>query len=149
MIVDTLARAHTYSGLGPRFVRAFEYLRLLDVASLTPGTYEIDGRTVYAVVQTYTTKSAAGGKWEAHRRYADVQFVVSGLERIGYAPLLRMRSGGYDPERDYEEMLGDGEFLTLRAGEFMVLWPGEAHMPGIAADGPAEVLKIVVKVQAE
>jgi biofilm protein TabA len=146
MITDSLAHAREYAALGSRLQHAFEYLRQTDCTGLAPGTYEIDGRRLYAVVQRYTTRPLQQGKWEAHRRYLDVQFVASGIERIGYAAASSMGPGQYDEARDFEELTGVGDYVTLRAGDLMVLWPGEGHMPGIAAGSPSEVTKVVVKV---
>lgn len=148
MVIDTITRAAIYSGLGPRFKRALTYVTTVDVGALAAGTYEIDGRQVYAMVQEYQSKRQADGRWEAHRQYIDLQFIVAGTERIGFAPVGRMAAGSYDKERDFEVPSGDGEFLTLRAGDFMLIWPGEAHMPGMAVNDPAPVKKVVVKIAA-
>ncbi len=148
MIIDTVSRAHVYAALGPSFERAFAFLRRHDLAALPAGTHELDGRRVYVLVQDYQTKRAADGKWEAHRKYIDVQYVVSGKERFGHAPTGRMPAGPYDEAADMERPEGEGDFSELRAGEFIVLWPGEAHMPGMAIGEPAAVRKIVVKVAA-
>ncbi len=149
MIIDHIMRAETYGALRGPFRDAFAFLKRGDLVSLAPGTYEIDGRNVYALVQDYHTKIAAEGRWEAHRRYIDVQYVVSGAERFGYAPMGRMAAGPYEEDGDMERPAGDGESVTLRAGEFILLWPGEAHMPGMAIDEPAAVRKIVVKIAAD
>lgn len=149
VVTDQISRAGVYSGLSPRFEQAFAFLKRQDLASLPPGTYEIDGRRVYAMVQEYQTKQAAEGKWEAHRKYIDVQYVVSGRERFGYAPAGRMTAGPYDAQSDLERPNGDGAFGELRSGEFILLWPGEAHMPGMAIEAPAPVRKVVVKIAAE
>jgi biofilm protein TabA len=146
MMTDSLANALAYAALGSRIERAFEYLSQADFSDLPAGTYEIDGRNLYAVVQRYATRLRPQGKWEAHQRYLDVQFVASGVEQIGYAAGSRMQGSVYDPERDVEELTGAGDFLTLRSGDLMLLWPGEAHMPGMAVDSPVEVTKVVVKV---
>jgi biofilm protein TabA len=59
-----------------------------------------------------------------------------------------MSPGSYDAEADMERPDGEGSFFDLRAGEFVLLWPGEAHMPGMAIGDPASVRKIVVKIAA-
>jgi len=41
---------------------------------------------------------------------------------------------------------GAGDYLTVGAGQFVILWPGDAHMPGIAAGVPGPVRKVVVKI---
>jgi YhcH/YjgK/YiaL family protein len=148
MVADHISRAERYAVLHPAFRDAFAFISRPDLAALPAGTHEIDGRRVYALVQDYQTKPEAEGQWEAHRRYIDLQYVVSGVERFGCAPARRLAAGPYVEESDMERPVGDGEFLTLRAGEFMVLWPGEAHMPGMADGEPADVRKIVVKILA-
>jgi YhcH/YjgK/YiaL family protein len=148
MITDLLLRAETYVNLSPGIRQAFEFLRRPDLTVLPPGTYEIDGRRVFALVQEYQSKPADAGRWEAHRRYIDLQYVVSGRERFGFAAVGRMPAAAYDDEKDIERPQGEGVFLDLRAGEFVLAWPGEVHMPGMAAGEPAPVRKIVVKIQA-
>ena len=77
-----------------------------------------------------------------------MQYVVSGAERFGFAPAGRMGEGPYDAERDMERPTGEGSFTELHAGEFMILWPGEPHMPGMAIGEPSGVRKVVVKIAA-
>jgi biofilm protein TabA len=149
MIADRLANAHRYQDLGPRIARAFEFIARTDLESLADGRYELDGSNVFALVQRYTSKPEADGFWEAHRLHADLQFVVAGEERIGYGPKDRFTGSGYDVEKDFEKLAGRGDFLRLDAGSFVLLWPGEAHMPQVAAAAPAPVTKIVVKIRAE
>ncbi len=148
MITDLLSRAHIYWALGRSFEQAFAFLADADLPALPPGRHEIDGPRLYAVVQEYQTKRPAEGKWEAHREYLDLQYVVSGRERFGYAPMGRMQPGAYDAPTDIERPIGEGAFAELRAGEFILLWPGEPHMPGLAIGEPAAVRKVVVKIAA-
>ncbi len=49
------------------------------------GRHDLDGDDLFALVQEYTTRAADECVWEAHRRYIDVQFVVTGAERMGVA----------------------------------------------------------------
>lgn len=146
MIADTLSNAHLYENLSPRIALAFDYLRGTDLARAPVGTCEIDGRRVYAMIQEYATLPRRQGTWEAHRRYIDLQYVVSGSERIGYARLGRLRPGVYDPAKDVVPLAGTGDFLLLGPGGFMLLFPEDAHMPRIAAREPAPVRKVVVKI---
>ncbi|MCX6550067.1 MAG: YhcH/YjgK/YiaL family protein, partial [Acidobacteria bacterium] len=144
-----IARAHRYHALDARLARAFEFLQQTDLAALEEGRYELDGANLYALVQHYTTKRPDQGRWEAHQRYADLQCVVTGTERMGYGPLDRFTGLGYDAEKDVEFLTGSGDYLQLKAGEFVVLWPGEVHMPQMAVDAPGPVKKIVVKIAVD
>jgi YhcH/YjgK/YiaL family protein len=149
MIADRLANGHRYAALGPRIARAFEFLNHTDLNAIADGRHEIDGSNLYATVQRYSTKLPADGKWEAHRVYADLQFIVSGEERFGIGQVERFTRGAYDAEKDFEALAGDGDFLRVQAGRFVLLWPGEPHMPGMALDAPAPVKKVVVKIKID
>ena len=52
------------------------------------------------------------------------------------ARLARFTRGTHDPAKDIEFLTGDGDFVQLNAGDFIVLWPGEVHMPGMAVAAP-------------
>ena len=147
MILDDLKNAAQYHGLGARFEKGLRWLVDNDVAGMAPERYDIDGDDVYVMVQEYDSKPKADGFWEAHRQYADIQLVVAGAEHMGYAATPTLTAGDYDDSRDFLPLDGDGMFVELRAGTFMVLWPQDAHMPGMAIDASAPVKKAVVKVR--
>jgi YhcH/YjgK/YiaL family protein len=134
------------SGLAQRITAALRFLQTTDLASLPPGKVEIQGNQLYAMIQEYNTKPRAKGFWEAHRQYIDVQYVVQGVERMGYANLAHMRAGEYQADKDFLSLEGEGNFLVMPAGMFIILTPEDPHMPGIAVDEPQSVKKVVVKV---
>jgi YhcH/YjgK/YiaL family protein len=146
MVTDTLDNTGLYHALGPRIARALDWARCTNLAALEPGRHEIDGDAVFALVSDYATKPRADGRWEAHRRYLDLQIVARGEELIGWAPIGTLAGGDYIPEKDITWLAGDGSFVAMVPGRFMLLWPGDAHMPGIAANEPSPVRKLVVKI---
>lgn len=149
MIVDHIGNAARYAAFGPLFERAFAFLREEDIETLPTRRHEILGDRLFALVQQYPTKPLDQGFWEAHRRYIDLQFIVRGRERIGYAPLSRMTLESHDEARDLSLLAGEGELLTLHGGSFMLLWPDDAHMPGLQVGaGAEEVRKVVFKIAA-
>jgi len=147
MIVDRLANASLYFGTNPRIDAALRHLAEVDATSLALGTHQIDGDDVFAIVQEYESRLREGAFWEAHRKFIDVQYITAGVESIGYANLAGMEAGPYDEEKDLVVAEGDGDFVTLCEGTFMILHPEDAHMPGLAVDAPSTVRKIVVKVR--
>jgi biofilm protein TabA len=149
MITDNIVNASLYAGLGARFQRAFDYLQKTDLAALPVGRYELDGKNLYVLIQEYSTKLPGTGKWEAHQRYIDVQYIVHGAEKMGFAMLKRMQLGAYDAAKDFQAMSGDGDALVLQSGDFMVLWPNDGHMPGMAINASSPVKKAVVKIAIE
>jgi YhcH/YjgK/YiaL family protein len=148
MIIDQLSNASLYVGVHKGLAAAFEYLRKSDLAKIEPGTYEIDGRRVYVMAQRYETKPMERGRWEAHRKYIDVQYVDQGAELFGYANLQDLKAGPYDEAKDFLPLQGEGkgDFFRVRAGNFVVLYPQDGHMPGMAISTPQPVKKFVVKV---
>jgi YhcH/YjgK/YiaL family protein len=146
VIVDTLDHRHVYGALGPDLAPALEFLVGPDLPALACGRHALDGDRLYVVVSEYLTKPREEGRWEAHRHYVDVHAVLAGTEVVGYAPPGALQLVSEEPDRDLVWLAGRGDLITLRPGHFLVVWPGEAHMPGLALDAPATVKKVVVKV---
>jgi YhcH/YjgK/YiaL family protein len=146
MIIDRITNSHLYHNIHPRMKTAFDFLDQIDFSALNVGRIEIDGQNLYAMLQQYTSKPRQQGAWEAHRRYIDLQLVIQGAEKIGYANIGSLSQGDYDADKDFMPLNGEGDFFTLQAGDFALLFPQDAHMPGIAIDSPAPVKKIVFKI---
>ena len=100
MVSDLLTNAHLYTALGTRIARGLRFLAETDLADLAQGRHELDGQQLYALVSDYAPKPPGEGRWEAHRRYLDLQFVVSGVERMGVAPTSHMTETDYQADRD-------------------------------------------------
>lgn len=147
MILESLQNADGISALGKRFAQAISFLRRPDLMSLADGKYPIDGDAVFASVQGYTTKPYDQCVWEAHRKYADVQYIMVGRESFGYAPIETMRiTKEYDPVKDVMFLEGSGIVIPVEAGNLLVFAPHDVHRPCIAADQPMAIRKVVVKV---
>jgi YhcH/YjgK/YiaL family protein len=149
MIFDNAHNSGLYAGLNERFTRAFEHLRATDFVGVPVGKYEIDGDRIFYSVQEYTTRLETDGKWEAHRRYIDIQYMVSGVERICYAPLQRTEPGEYNEAKDFLALAAQGDYLTLPSGYFMVFFPEDAHRPNMAVAEPMQVKKVVYKIAVD
>lgn len=148
MILDTLSSSAQYDALGPRFARAFGWLRSADVAALPDGRTAIDGDDVYVLVQRGLTKPLDQVKWEAHRKYADIQYVAAGQEAMFWQALERTRPGEYAAEKDFVPLETSAwTELAVPAGTFAVFFPWDAHRPGILIAGADPVVKLVVKVK--
>ncbi len=149
MILDTLPLWRRYATLNPRFPQAFSFLEQV-TADTAVGRHEIAGDDLFALVQRYETRPAAGMQLEAHRRYIDIQFIASGREVIHWAPLASLTEVTlpYDAAKEAAFFkAADGMVpVRLAAGQFAILYPDDAHMPCCAWDDPTEVLKVVVKV---
>ena len=148
MLYDSLKHIDFYKGIHPGVYRALEILRDTDFSQLEDKRYEVDGDNLFFFLQSYETKPDNDTP-EAHRKYIDIQFLVSGREKMGVAPLEDMSEEvEARPDGDIWFYRGPMDYITLTAGDrFAVLWPGDAHAPSIAVDSPAPCRKCVVKVK--
>ena len=116
---------------------------------LAEGRYELDGENLFALVQTYETKDKDDARMEAHRKYADLQFMEEGEERIyvDFADELEMEEDR-TPDQDilFYKKAGDHGFNILTEGTFGYYAPQDAHMPCRKNKEKQNVRKIVFKI---
>lgn len=135
-----------------RWDKAFEFLKNSDLSTLEIMRYDIDGDNLYATPSEYITKNAEDASFEAHKKYIDIQYVITGKELIGVAPLsLRDETlEEYDATRDIEFMtVSSSTDLLATPDRFFIFFPGDAHRPGIKDGDNSVVRKIVVKVKVD
>lgn len=142
-----LSRICQYKFDNAKIMEGFEWIQKNELSKLSEGRYDIDGDNVYALVSDYKAKPASESSFEMHHRYIDIQYMVSGHEYIGYAPLENQQlDRAYDEEHDYALYEGEGSFMKMGEGMFAVFLPGDLHMPGIGNESQ-EIRKVVVKVK--
>jgi YhcH/YjgK/YiaL family protein len=147
MIIDNIKHSSKYDVLGAHIAAALDYLRTQDFLHLALGRYNILGDDCFAIVQDYETVPREKKRWEAHRKYIDIQYVASGTESIGVANIDELRvAENYSESADIVWLEGNGDLLTAPAGTFMILFPNDAHIPGVAVAEPSPIRKVVVKV---
>ena len=151
MIFDCLKNAERYTALHARFAAAFAFLDRATQEQLPTGRYELDGEALFAMVQEYDTNPPENNRFEAHRRYIDIQYVIEGNEAIEAAEIDRFTpDGDFSEERDvgfYRDVANPTRAI-LTAGEYGIFFPHDVHKPGLhAALAPEKVRKIVVKVR--
>lgn len=153
MILDSIQNAERYTALGEGFAKGLRFAQKAAAENYPDGHYEIDGEQVFANIATNTMQPLENCRYEIHEKYADIQCIVSGAERIDYTD-----SAGNSLAED-RRPANDIAFLAekepvckavLSAGEFALYFPFEPHKPAIAANGSAgKVKKIVVKVRCD
>jgi len=147
MIFDSIENAEIYYGLGERFKTAFEFLNKTDFNSINDDRIEIDGENIFALPQRYETKNPENAAWEAHRKYIDIQYMISGAENMGFVKSCYLDIlEDYDKEKDVEYLNGLGDFVQVGEGEFVVFFPDDAHMPSLKIKENEEVFKVVIKI---
>lgn len=124
------------------------------VSNLPPGEtsrVSLEGDALYLLIQCYKPKRRDEGRFEAHERHTDLQFLWSGRECIEVCDLRTLEPApAYDSKGNVYFPLGDKVHsrLILQAGDVAVLSPQEAHAACLRLKGETSELvrKIVVKV---
>jgi biofilm protein TabA len=153
MILDTLDHLERYVALHPSFARAFAFVAAADWAALAPGAagvrHAIDGERIYVLIDEKDGRGRDGARFEAHRRYVDIQVTLGGAEEIGWRPLAdcRQPAGPFDAAKDivFFEDRAD-TWLSVPPGSFAIFFPSDAHAP-LAGRGPLK--KAVVKIAVQ
>lgn len=147
MLYGTSKHLDTYQGIHPGVMRGLELLRDTDFSKLADGRHDVDGDDLYFSLQSYETRPV-NDMPESHKKYVDIQYLISGRERMGVAPLEDMTEvvEGH-PERDVWRHRGPTDTILVTGDRFVVFWPEDAHAPCIAVDGPERCRKCVVKVR--
>ena len=152
MILDQLESSLIYAGLGKKIAIGLRLLNEDSVCNAAPGKYEVDGENLFYIVDEYETKPVQEGRLEIHRKYLDIQYIVSGEECIGVAPLEGLTEETvYDGKRDlaFYKFEPSMSKLHMKQGMFAIFWPNEPHMPGRSINRTEMVKKIVVKIRME
>lgn len=150
MILDTLENLKRYDAVLPGAARLADALSHYTAESFVPGRVDVDGDAIYMNFSEYETKPAEGSKFEAHRKYADVMYMVDGCETVYVKDVARLTrvTDGYDPaiEALLADFDGEATAVRLQKGDVLILFPRDAHAPGRIADAPQSVKKIIGKV---
>lgn len=150
MICDSLKYKDNYKYF-PALYQALNYLDNLPDWQLPASRVVLDEDRLFCNLVTFTSKPENQCLYEAHRKYVDLHFIVSGIERIATSDICSLSSEvPYEPEKDIEFLKGDADgYYELKPGQFMVCFPGDAHKVAMMKDKPANIKKIVFKIKVE
>ncbi len=145
MILGNIKDAKRYFCVNERFEKAFEILKGLDASASEKITLE-DG--VFWINIAEFEEIAPGEKQaEAHKDFLDLHFIIEGEEKFGYADIERLtETKEYDKENDYLLLSGDVDVLTLKKGDFCIVFPEDAHIP-VLGKGDEKLKKAIVKIK--
>jgi YhcH/YjgK/YiaL family protein len=147
MVIDKIENYRLYSKLTKRLAKGFEFITNTDLASLESGKYQIDNDDVFAIVQEYDTKEEQDCVLEGHHKYIDIQYVIQGVELMGFTPLTDQVVVEENLEKDYTFYQGETSMLRVEEGMFTLFFPEDLHRPGVKAGQISKVKKVVVKVK--
>jgi YhcH/YjgK/YiaL family protein len=134
----------------PRWEKAFRFLKNNDLSKLELKRYDIDGDNLFATVSEYVTKNDEAANLEAHRKYIDIQYVISGKEIMNIAPISTVKDliTPYDETKDIEFVTVAKKVNYLASQDnFFIFFPDDAHRPGLKVEVNSPVRKIVIKLK--
>lgn len=147
MILDILNNSKRYNNLHPLFEKAIDFLKRKDLVELDEGKHEIEGEDLFASVSKSLGRKKENANIEIHRKYIDVQFVISGCDEMGWKPATKLEHAiaEYDVEEDIQFFRDNPEsWINVEAGNFAIFFPEDAHLPLISAE---MIHKIVLKIK--
>lgn len=137
------------AGLSAAFCQAIEQALRAGISHQPPGSYPLQGETLYVNVMQFETQCAEDKRAELHRRYIDIQIVLEGEERIYYGLTGSAREcDEWHEQEDYQlcQRIENEQSLTLKPGMFAIFMPGEPHKPGCHATQTVRLKKAVIKL---
>ena len=145
MIVCPYNELSRYTSVIPGLEEAIAFINQLE--NFEPATYPLsDGNKI--LVQNVTTKAWETAQLEAHRKYLDVQYILKGREFVGWAPTNSLTpTQEYNPTKDVCMYTGKNYPMEIAEGYCYVVYPEDAHAPGVHMDETHEVRKIIVKLK--
>jgi YhcH/YjgK/YiaL family protein len=151
MILDHTVNAHLYTCLGPLFKKAFAHLSATDFMKLELGKHVIQDEDLFVIVMEYESKALEECVMENHRKYIDIQYIISGEELMGITTFAgQIPTTPYDETKDaafYKKEYSS--LIKVQAGQFTIFFPHDLHMPSLKTDRQTLVRKAVYKLKVQ
>lgn len=148
MIYDKIDNLETYVGISDDIRLGLDFLKQVKPDTAV-GTYQINHR-VKAIISEYDTKIENEKGYEAHNKCIDIQYLLTGFERIACLPIDKLtETKPYTEEKDVAFYKANTRPLEMTIGDgfFAIFFPQDGHMPQLCVDKPTKVKKVVIKVK--
>lgn len=152
MLLGDLSREDYAHSLPPVFAGLCAKLKALDLVNLPLGWQDLEDGVRMNVME-FETSPPDGKKAELHRKFIDIQLLISGEEMIEYGlsyPDLTQYDA-YREEDDYQltAEIENKNTVILSPNMFAIFLPYEPHKPGNSLNSDKLLKKLVVKVPVE
>ena len=155
MIIGNLLNIKNEIGLYPAGLQTgLKFLLETELSSLPLGEHDIQGKQIYAKVSEYETKPKEQRRPESHKKYIDIQYIYSGKEMIGSAPIAAAGEidEEYQSEQDimfYKSVATETQVI-LTQGMFAVFFPWDIHRPNCNASTQSnKIRKVLIKIDMD
>lgn len=150
MILGHIEQPETYRYLPGNVQKCLAFFIQTDMQALPTGRHDIDGDNIFVNVMAFDTQPANEKLAEVHKEYIDIQFLISGEERIGFGLACENNpiAKEYDKESDsylVEAIKGEAEVIML-PNMFAIFLTGQPHKPGCQVSHASPIKKAVIKM---
>ena len=149
MILDNLENLRSYFPLHHGFAKAFDFLCRADLNVLQPGKYTIDGENIFAIIVNEKGKDKEDGSLEIHRKYIDIQFVLSGTDEMGWKPkgLCSCPQDNFDEDKDLQFFNDKPDsWIAVQPNSYAIFFPEDAHMAMFSEE---IIHKVIIKIAVD
>ena len=148
VIIAKNETARDYLGIHPNLDLALERINPEFLHALGDSRVDIVPGEVWCTKFTYETIPDAESFFEAHGKFLDIHMMLCGSERVEISAPADLEQFRSEPENDFYAYRGEGRHkLVLAPGDFLVVWPEDAHKIKMMIDVPQTVTKAVFKIK--
>lgn len=145
MIISSFKNKDAVIKYIPQISSIFDFINHKLTKNIKDGRYNLDFG-IYAVIGKSQPKLKNEQLLEAHKIYIDLQYIISGRDKIGWKFLDKsfIVDTKYNKKNDIVFFSTKPDiFITLKKGDFVIFFPEDAHSP---LCGKTPVKKCVFKI---
>ena len=147
MIYDKVINIGTYLGIHPNLDIAIREIQQKRYVEWDLGRHEIDKENVYC--NSVKIELSNKPNWERHERYLDIHINLDGTEQIRCADVSDIKNWNTFSEQNdcaIAPYSTNGICCPIKKDWFLVVFPQDAHMPGVGEMGDSS-RKAIFKVR--
>jgi YhcH/YjgK/YiaL family protein len=146
MIHSSLTQLPRYTSLHPLFPQVLDFIHKTDLRALPAGIHSILGEDLFVIVEKVSGRSREVAKLECHRRYIDIQLVLSGVDEMGWRALAECQQpiAEFNTARDIQ-FFDDtpSAWIATPPDTFCLFFPEDAHAPLVST---GDIHKLIFKI---
>lgn len=148
MILDRVERYGQYGRCIPEIYEVIKFAEKVKKENTPVGKYPIQNG--FILVQEGETRKFDEADFEVHRKYIDIQILVSGTEYVEYADMQDLTTKvPFNEETDSEWMSGNGCKIKITPDTFYILYPTDGHKPCCHEEVPTNYKKVLAKIKID
>lgn len=149
MVVTTLEKITDCKEI-PYAQDMIDFISEMKKNGIKTGRHDIHGDDLFAAISEYETEPVEDRKFENHRKYIDLQILLSGSEEIHWAPVetLNMTEESFSEGGDIAFYEGEAQScVVLHGNTCAILYENDAHKPNVMHKNKEKVIKVVFKIK--